>query len=296
MILDRKIYDKCNEAIVLSGCARSGTTIMGKIIHSFQDVEYCFEPPMLFSIFALLPVLGEKEWRLLYETYLYEEFLINTLAGRGLNCNRADDSSIYPVKTEEIIERRLSTSLRKIDTEIKAQNSKIAYKTTDIVPFIPQLQRYYPGIKIIVMTRNAPEVFNSILEKSWFNSRTLQQENLIWPNRFIKNFRIPFWVDLNDDELWYEMDELHRIAYYYLRINKSINNISGCIIVKYDDLIQDPTATATSLAEMLGLSWGDKTEQILGTVRRTKKKRNYDILNHLVHEIRDQVEYYSSIS
>lgn len=30
--LDRQIYDKCNEAIVISGSARSGTTIFGKMV------------------------------------------------------------------------------------------------------------------------------------------------------------------------------------------------------------------------------------------------------------------------
>ena len=38
--ISRSAKEKCNNVILLTGCARSGTTIMGKIIHSFQDVEY----------------------------------------------------------------------------------------------------------------------------------------------------------------------------------------------------------------------------------------------------------------
>lgn len=296
LALDKRIYDKCNEAIVVSGGARSGTTIVGKILHTFQDVEYTFEPPMLFSLFALLPVVGEGQWKLLYETYLYEEFLMNALAGRGLNCNSVDDSSIFRVKPKELVEERLRYSLRKSDAERQAKDSKLAYKMPDIVPLLPKVKQYYPGTRIIIMTRKAPEVFNSILEKRWLSSQNLKDKNLNWPNRFADGLRIPFWVDPKDDELWYNMDELHRIAYYYLMINKPIKQIQGCITVKYDDLIKNPISTIRSLADILGLEWGEKTDEILKTVRRTKKDRDYDILKQLKPEIRDEVEYYSSIS
>ena len=92
------------------------------------------------------------------------------------------------------------------------------------------------------------------------------------------------------------MNELHRIAYYYLRVNEPINQITGCITVKYDDLIDDPVGTAKSLANNLELTWGEKTDEILSTVHRTTKDRDYEILNRLRLEIREQVEYYSSIS
>jgi hypothetical protein len=289
-------FNKCNEAILISGGARSGTTILGKIMHTFQDVEYSFEPPMLFSLFPLLPVLPEHHWKLLYESYLYEEFLMNALAGRGLNCNRADDSSIYNVKKGKLIESRLRQSLRKADAEELAKKSQIAYKMPDVVPFLPQLKRYYSGTWIVIMTRKAPEVFNSILEKAWFSTKALKEKNLIWPNRIVNGLKVPFWVDGKDYQDWCEMDELQRTAYYYLRVNESLKNIPGCIRIRYDDLIEDPKAITKLLTERLNLAWGDKTDHILSTVSRTRKYRNYKILNKLEPEIREQVEYYSSMS
>jgi hypothetical protein len=240
--------------------------------------------------------LDEGPWKLLYETYLYEEFLMNVLAGRALNCNRIDDSSIYHVKGRELIESRLSFSLPKEAADRTAQRSRLAYKIPDVVPFLPQVKRYYPGTKIIAMTRKAPEVFNSMLEKGWFNSRTLRERNLTWPNRFIDGLRIPFWVDPRDDEKWCEMDELHRIAYYYLRVNQSIYDIPGCVTVKYDDLVEDPGQTISVLANQLGLTRGDKTNELLGTVHRTIKDRNDDILTELKPDVRAEVEYYSTRS
>jgi len=42
--------DKVNSSILISGVARSGTTIVGKLISSFDGVEYSFEPPMMFTL------------------------------------------------------------------------------------------------------------------------------------------------------------------------------------------------------------------------------------------------------
>ncbi len=296
MKLDNNICKICDKAIVISGGARSGTTIMGKIFHSFQEVEYAFEPPMLFSLFALLPDLQEEEWKLLYETYLYEEFLMNALAGRGLNCNREDDSSIYRVKAAKIIEERLNRSLGKSEAEDLARKSSIVYKIPDVVAFLPKLMDYYPGTRVVLMTRKAPEVFNSIREKGWFRASTLLHENLNWPNRFIHGLRIPFWVDPKDSDDWYHMDELHRIAYYYLRVNESIKDIPGCIRIRYDDLVKDPRDTIRSLSEHMNLTWGEKTEEILTTVRRTHKQRDPEILTGLEPKTRDLVFSYSDIS
>ena len=117
LTLSKKAKDKCDNVIIISGCARSGTTILGKIISSFKNIEYSFEPPTIASLLALISTLPKKEWKFLYETYLYEELLLNSLAGRGINCNRADDSSIYKVKSEKIINDRLKNSLRKKDAE-----------------------------------------------------------------------------------------------------------------------------------------------------------------------------------
>jgi len=294
--LNKHIYDKCNEAIIVSGGARSGTTITGKIIHSFQNVEYAFEPPMLFSLFSLINILDENHWKLLYETYLYEEFLMAALSGRGINCNFFDDSSIYKVKSEHLIKERLNKSLRKVDGEPLAEKSRIAYKMPGVVPFLPKLKTYYPGTSVVIMLRKAPYVFNSLLEKGWFNDRMLQEENVIWPNRFLDGFRIPFWVEPEDDKMWCAMNELHRVAYYYIRINEHVTYIPDCITIRYDDLIESPKQMAMTLADRLALSFGEKTDEILNTVKYTKKNRDLNILENLKPEIRDKVELYSSFS
>ena len=39
-----------DKMVIIGGSARSGTTIIGKLIHSLKNIEYQFEPPMLVSL------------------------------------------------------------------------------------------------------------------------------------------------------------------------------------------------------------------------------------------------------
>ena len=96
-----------------------------------------------------------------------------------------------------------------------------------------------------------------------------------------------------DDETWIKMDELHRIAYYYLQVSRGLTELPGYIQVRYDELVDHPKNTATKLANKLGLSFGEKTEEILKTVSKTSKPRDINILNKLTPKIRSQVDYFS---
>jgi hypothetical protein len=296
LALRPRIYEQCNRTVVVSGVARSGTTIMGKTLHSLDRVEYAFEPPMLVSLFPLITQLSEAHWKLLYETYLFEEFLVNALAGRALNCNVADDSSVYRVKPSDLIEQRLSVSLRKADADKQAEDSCLAFKVPDVLPLLGKLKAYYPGSRIVIMTRPAPAVFSSMLAKGWFCDETLREQNLSWPNRVRDGVEIPYWVDPTDDHTWWEMDELHRIAYYYLTNSRALAEIPGAIQVKYEDLLHSPEPTIRSLAERLELSWGAKTTEIVATIGRTKSERDPQVLQRLSPGVREEVEHYSRLS
>lgn len=294
--LDKRISLQCDKAIVISGSARSGTTILGAIINSLDRVEYVFEPPMLCSLFAIIDQIEEQQWRLLYETYLYEEFLISALAGRGLNCNLADDSSIYRAKSAKLIEERLGRSLRKSEADRLADGSRIAFKLPSIVPFLPKLKTYYPNTQVVVIVRDASATFKSLIGKGWFDEKSLREENRIWPNRFLDGMRVPFWVDPQDDEEWCAMSELDRTAYYYVRANEGLTELPDCLIVKYADLTRDPKATIEYLCERLGLVFGEKTEELLSTVSYRGTDMDDSFLKQVDPRLAEKVRFYSSMA
>ena len=68
--LPTHIHNKVRQSILITGSARSGTSIFGKMLGSLERVEYFFEPPTLFALFATLNDLPGREARFLFDTFL----------------------------------------------------------------------------------------------------------------------------------------------------------------------------------------------------------------------------------
>ena len=64
--------------IWITGCARSGTTILGKILSTLKNVEYAYEPEFLFSLLPSINKINRKEWLKIYNAYIVEELLFNS--------------------------------------------------------------------------------------------------------------------------------------------------------------------------------------------------------------------------
>jgi hypothetical protein len=293
--LSKTAQDKVNKSVLVSGSARSGTTIIGKILHSFKDVEYAFEPEMLFSLLALIDNLPRQEWKLLFESYLYEDFFINAIAGRSINCNQNDDSSIYNVKDVQDINSRLVKSYGKIEAEENGKSKLLAYKLPDVLPYLQKLQSYYPEIRIVIMKRKASETLNSLMAKKWFADDN-SENNMIWPFHLHHSCKIPYWVRENDSDAWVTMTELDRCAYYYIRLNEDVDKIKNRIEISYEKLLSDPLKTTENLATALNLEFGEKTREIIEQVKPTVKKRDSEIIGKISAKLKEEVLFYSSSS
>lgn len=282
-----------DSAILISGSARSGTTIVGKLVHSFECVEYVFEPPALIALFSLIEDLPLAQWNFLYEAYLYEEFLINAVSGRTINTNRIDDSSIYAVKSDKEIEGRLNRSWPKIDSTAAAAQSRAAYKIPNIVPFIPNLRSRYPGMNVVMMVRGAIETIHSLLAKHVFTPGH-PSAAMPWPFRLFDNERLPYWIRKGDEKLWQELNEIDRCAYYYIRMNEGLQTSERQIVLKYADLVKSPQAVASQLADFLGLSFGACTDTIIRSIKPTGKALDSTVIASISDLFRDEVTEYSA--
>jgi hypothetical protein len=293
--LDTAIKQAVDAAILISGSGRSGTTVLGKLIHSFSGVEYIFEPPTVIMLFALLEKLPESTWRLIYEAYLGEEFLVNALAGRQINTNHADDSSIWAVKPQQEIERRLGRSWGKQEARREATRSVLAYKIPNLVPMLGQFHPRYPDTRLVVIKRGAAETINSLMQKGWFNEFSAARD-LHWPFREYDGVRIPYWVGFGDDELWRSLSEIDRCAYYYLRMSVTPPESDNVLCLCYTSLVDQPMQTAQSLADWLGLSFGEKTSEVIKTIRPTGKPVDISIFDRISSRFRDEVLFYSRLA
>ena len=282
------------QCIFITGSARSGTSIVGSLIHSMVGVEYIYEPPMMVSLLSMINDLDSEKWKLLFETYIYEEFLINSIAGRNFNFNSNDYSYIGNHKTQAEIEFRQSKSWGKDDCENIAKNKTVAFKNPDLVYATSKFKEYYPESKVVLVLRNGVDTINSILTKKWFSIEN-ETSNLHWPFRFFEGKKIPHFVNPEEMDAWLKMSEIDRAAFYFIKISEEQESIPAAIKIKYAKLIKNPIQETKNLARNLGLKISPKTNIIANKIRLSNAFRDCDIVNKISFNLSEKFKFYSEL-
>ncbi|MBF0170718.1 MAG: hypothetical protein HQK87_06485 [Nitrospinae bacterium] len=277
-----------NRSLVISGPARSGTTLIGAVIHSCERVEYVMEPPMLFALLPLVERLGEADFALLFETYVYEEMLMGHVTGRAFNFNDNDLSCVRRAKGEGDIARRMATAWRKETAAEAARDRIMAFKLPDITPFMAPLLERYPGMQGLVMARNANAVMNSVAKKNWLDDESLSRRYLMWPTDATVTPPLPFWAGEELRDRWSGMGELERAGEYYLRVMEGIEKLPRTLVVSYDALLASPAAVTGKMIGALGMTPGEKTADLIDTIRESPGERD-DLVSQLPDGLRQRV-------
>ncbi|MBL43771.1 MAG: hypothetical protein CMN71_03350 [Sphingomonadaceae bacterium] len=274
--LPKHISDKVRQSVLITGSARSGTSIFGKLIGSLESVEYFFEPPTLFSLFALLNDLPASQARFLFDTFLYEELLIGAISGRTINLRGQDDSSIRHTKTEAEIARRLEASARK--GEMETESAVIAVKVPDFVYRLPAIADQLGVQRLLVSVRDPGSTINSLVRRRWFTDASLQSGDITWPNRFRTRVPSPHWVPADWLSAWDDLSEVDRAALYYVTQTDLPEDLPGeTLVFGYDQLLAQPRNLLRAVAERLGLDFGPRTETLLANVGVQESTAQFDL-------------------
>ena len=284
-----KIYNSTNaqtivsNAIVIGGSARSGTTLVGNIVGSLENIEYFFEPPTLTYILNNIDEMKLESTKELVIAYLYNEYFIDSLAGRNLNINRNDDSCIYNSKEEEEITKRLKSSYRRSDLESIALSSRLAFKIPDIAFNFDELVAMFPQQIRILMNRNPNDIISSSLKKGWFTDQHLSSntQELQYSKGIINGLHIPFWVENDKYEFWINATQANRIGYYLLRLNEYIiKQKDESFIINYEFLMEKPKKIIGTLSSILNSEMTKKTEEIISNISyKTKHSKILDTID-----------------
>ena len=243
-------YDVANSAILITGPARSGTTIMGRVIHSMTEVEYAFEPTFLA---LLAPRLTDARVRSAYESWLFQNVLLDSLAGRSINANCHDESAFVKAKGSIEMAKRLASSWTSEELIPLAEGKRVAYKLPEIARTGLRMLEYYPGMSILGMVREPAEVVASLLAKGWFANNA------------------GGYYPLELDEWPSHWDELTRCWYYWCEMTKPLLNDDRVFHVSYERLVKSPRSQVKRIAMALGLHYGPMTLDIVGTIKRQKQ-------------------------
>ena len=263
MYLNDKSKDEVLDNIIfVSGSARSGTTILGKVISTMQDIEYFFEPPLLFNLFHQATDENFKIIESVFETYMYEDLYMGSISGRQINLRRQDDSSIYWSKSEEEVNSRLRSSARK--SELSDHRGRICFKVPDFVYKEQLIKRIANEPTTVRLVRDPNETINSLVAKGWFSDTSIRRSDIIWPNQYYMDYFVPHWLEEENWALWGELSEVDRCLLYYL--SQTDTEQAADVVVDYGDLIGSPEMTIAKLSQILSLKTGPMTSVVTQTI------------------------------
>lgn len=256
----RNINKILNNTIWITGCARSGTTILGKILSTLKSVEYAFEPEYLYTLLPKIHSFDKRNWLNLYNTYLIEELFFNLCNGRKINLKKIDESYIGHSLSSKDLKAKLKINISRIDFEnfLKKNEKNLVIKIPNISRNLVALEKYYPKNKFIITVRNGKLISNSIIKKKWFqNNNNLP---LIYKN--------PDLFGKNINKKWLKLNEKEKTEEYIKQVNKSCKKLKNKHVFVYENLIKDPDKEINKICKFLNLKKTIKTKEVIKTVKR----------------------------
>ena len=284
-----EISEVVGKSILITGVARSGTTIMGTLVHTLESVEFIFEPLLLYGLFPLLGEMDPKTWKFLYETYLVEDVLADSLAGRRLNFNRYDISSIREVKSIQDVDARLDSRYRRLDLFREVCNHRVAYKMPDVLPYLSRLLELYPNMSVVVMFREPEAVAESLLDRQWFSGHNRISDTIQGPWISLSP-DVPFWTPEKERDSWGQASPLEKSYLYYCWQNEALLALDRkrLCVVDYDRFVDDPVQQFNEVMRYVGGKPGSKTESVLQSVI-LKREVVRASLGDIAPELRERV-------
>lgn len=272
-----RLSDDINEfvkrSILITGSARSGTTILGKLVGTLKNVEYFFEPPLLFSVYANYKASNQQIADNTVATYLFEDLLLQRLMARNVNINKNDDSSIFHQLSSEEVERRSRLNLRKYELVDLAYQKKIAYKIPDIVPLLDDIE-FLKDHSILRCRRDISEQVNSLYNRKWFAEENLS-DSQIWPNKYFGEKKFPFWLNKEFYQIWYDCKEVDRCFIYSAHMEVRLN-ADNILNVNYSEFINNKHDLVDRICRFLSLEPSILTSEVVNSIKvqPTTKKMN----------------------
>jgi len=275
-------YDKlfAKNIVAITGVARSGTTLLGKIIGSFSDTYYLFEPPTFRLIPPLIKegYLKEKQGDQILKAILFEELYLQIIHGRYINFNEKDDSYIGNYNEPEKIKERWSNFRRRKDVieYLEKNNYLFALKIPNIQPSLNTIKKIFPNIKLIHLIRDGNDNISSSIRRDFYTTDYLNKRDIDWSNK--KNsLKIPWFINKKDRQLFSKWNQYTRSAHIWRVLTKmgmdfTDENNKSVLEFKFEDFVKDPTPFIDRIERFVGKRRTDITIKHIDSIKNYKQK------------------------
>lgn len=276
-----------DDALIVTGAPRSGTTLMGNIVGSFDSVEYFFEPPtfhMLCSLHAA-GALDEESGAAMLQAYCCEELLLEAVQGRGVNLRPGDDSLFLKRHSwTELNDRwqQVNGHRQAIDVA-RSQSRRLAVKMPNSMDGCSLVSSALSRSQFVVMLRDGRDVVSSIVRKGWLSDEKLDSES--WPYREVSDRgNIPYWVPDDRVDQWPSMNEASRAVLMWChhaeasdRFCESMSGERGrCLPVRYEDLVAGAGEVVDSVSAFCNQSPGARTAELVAAIHAPDRSHGKD--------------------
>ncbi len=286
--------DAVKDSVMISGIFRSGTTILGKIVGSFKNVEYSFEPPLCSHLDYMLQEkrIDSKLAAEILRTYFAEDVMINFHHGRGYNMRENDYSYVFNFKSKEEVEQRLKQINSADDASelMKKLGSRLLFKVPAKYSLIPALFAHFPGFKVVEVQRNLKAILSSAIARKWFDEKQLAgpYHPGFWPNFVTGNSNYaPYFLSEKAAAEWPSLNEetravkaLNCLVDRRMEMQQAVSKkySERFLVAKYEDLLNSPLGETKRIAEFLGMQLTAKTHNLVESIKPTKPAYDVDEL------------------
>lgn len=273
-----------NRLVVITGVARSGTTIIGKIVGSFENTHYLFEPSAFFLIPPLIQegFLSKKEGGKLLKSILFEDFFLQMMQGRYVNFNVDDDSYIGNYVNVETVKKKWEESGRKIDAmkNLKENDYLFVIKIPDIQPFYGLLEEIFPGVKFIELIRDGNDIVSSSIRNDFYSAEDLNERLANW-SYLVNDLRVPWFVEEKYKKIFTKWNYPTRVAYIWrVETEHGLKFLqkkkSNLFQFKLEEFTKDPQLVVKKMEDFVGRKRTDITNKHIDSVGSFKQREYPD--------------------
>lgn len=264
------------KTLLLAGSARSGSSILYRLLASHERVEAQYEPRPLYDLVGYIDQIEGKPFKYLWDSYLRFEVGAQNLAGRALNLNEADVSSAHFFITRTEIERRLAQSIGEKELLQNLNDITLLVKLVGVVPKIAALQRVVE-LNWVWIGRHPAAILASLMSKGWFSDEMVFSGQ--FPATFYGNLPGPFWLDTQHVENFFSRSELDRCVLYITAMQNLESAPGADLMVDYSRLCNKPANVLSAIEARLKLKTGPMTEHVVESLSppRTHSLEDFDL-------------------
>jgi hypothetical protein len=278
-------FDNIKDAVIVTGSARSGTSILGQLVSTLRGLEYGYEPQIVSVVLRLLQQnhLSREVALLLLRLHLHEDLLLESAHGRRANL-RPDDMTLVlnSIAWPELV-RRWSSISNTADAVNYIQRNKLrlAIKNVGVMDSIDVLVEAMPQAKFVVIMRDGRDVVSSLLKKGWLTDAAL--ESSYWPYKTVDGFRIPDRVEDGMAEKWTRMTPAARGCYLWRRdaehaLAEQRVGAGRSLIIRYEELLANASEVLGAIANFVGAEMTEMSHARTRMVRPQRESADYEFL------------------